>query len=59
MSNEREVVVTPGGDSHECEVEGCTIEEPLARIEPENHHPAKTLCPDHRVQYIREAYKDE
>jgi len=56
MSSEREATITPGGDAPECEEDGCTDTRLLARVEPDGVHPARTLCPEHRVAYLREVY---
>ena len=58
MSTDREATITPGGDAPACEENGCTDTRLLATVDPTGVHPARTLCPEHRVTYLREVYDE-
>ena len=49
-------IITPSTDSSVCGVIGCEQTELLALVEPDGQAAARTLCPHHRVEYIREEY---
>lgn len=53
---DRGATITPAPNSEACETAGCDKEELLARIEPDIRGDARTLCPQHRVEYLREVY---
>lgn len=53
---ERGATITPSPDSTVCEATGCDEKELLALVEPDGHGDARALCPQHRVEYLREVY---
>jgi hypothetical protein len=56
MNDQREATVTPRPDGETCEQIGCDETELLASVNPDTADPARTLCPTHRVAYLREVY---
>jgi hypothetical protein len=52
----REATITPVPDSGVCEVANCERTNLLARVHPDSGAEARTLCPRHRVEYLREVY---
>lgn len=44
--------IIPGGVS--CEHRGCEATRLLALVDPDTDEDEKTLCPQHRVRYLRE-----
>lgn len=48
--------ITPCTHSATCECVGCDETEFLARIEPDVREETRILCPQHRVEYLREVY---
>jgi hypothetical protein len=50
----RDATITPEADGTICEEPGCDAEDLLATVDPDGDHPARTLCPTHRVAYLRE-----
>ena len=58
MSNrEYEATITPSTDRSICEAAECDATDLLARVDPDGPANARTLCPRHRVEYLREAYR--
>lgn len=57
MSNDREATITPRSDAVACDEDGCTDTRMLATVDPDTADPARTLCPNHRVAYLREVYR--
>lgn len=49
-----EATITPSPSSVVCGATGCNETELLAHVDPDNDAAARTLCPDHRVEYLRE-----
>lgn len=47
--------ITPSSDSVVCGATGCDETELLAHVDPDSAS-ARTLCPRHRVEYLREVY---
>lgn len=52
----RGATITPLFNDMTCGVAGCEKEELLARVEPDGRRDTRTLCPQHRVEYLREVY---
>lgn len=50
------VTITPAPDSAVCGAAGCKETELLALIEPDGREDVRTLCPRHRVEYLREVH---
>jgi len=46
--------ITPRADGDICETVGCTTSDLLAEIDPEGDVNARVLCPEHRVEFLRE-----
>jgi len=46
--------ITPCFDDSECEADGCSADKLLARVEPEHRNQSSILCPQHRVEFLRE-----
>lgn len=49
-----DAAITPVSDGDRCEEPGCEASELLATVNPGGDHAARTLCPTHRVRYLRE-----
>lgn len=52
--SERWATITPKPDSAVCGATGCDETQLLAYVNPDNSANARTLCPRHRVEYLRE-----
>jgi len=50
----REATITPRADGTGCDEPGCDADDLLATVDPDGARPARTLCPTHRVAYLRE-----
>lgn len=50
----RDATITPRADGGDCDEAGCGVSELLATVDPDGGRPARTLCPSHRVAYLRE-----
>ena len=48
--------ITPSPDSTTCEETDCHRDEYIALINPDGPAEPRTLCPQHRVKYLREVY---
>jgi hypothetical protein len=48
--------ITPTPSSAACGATGYNETALLAHVDPDNDEAARTLCPDHRVEYLREVY---
>lgn len=58
MNNrEYEATITPSPNSTICEAPECDTTELLAHVDPEGPANVRTLCPHHRVEYLREVYR--
>lgn len=49
-----DATITPREDGTGCDEPGCEADELLATVDPNGEYPARTLCPTHRVVYLRE-----
>lgn len=54
MSSPTTAEITPRPDAEECDATDCTADELLAEVDPQGRPPARVLCPDHRVGFLRE-----
>jgi hypothetical protein len=52
--SDTKATVTPHPEATTCEAENCTTGELLACVEPDALDEERTLCPTHRVQWLRE-----
>jgi hypothetical protein len=55
MSTHREATITPRPDIDRCDQIGCDESDLLAEVAPDGAD-VRTLCPTHRVAYLREVY---
>lgn len=46
--------ITPRPDARRCDAEDCSTRDLLAEVDPEGPAEARTLCPTHRVEFLRE-----
>ena len=53
---ERGATIIPQPSAVVCEATGCEEKELLAQVDPDCQEKARTLCPRHRVEYLREVY---
>ena len=56
MSAETGATITPRPEARCCEADGCGATDRLALVEPDADADRRVLCPDHRVDYLREVY---
>lgn len=49
-----DATITPRPDADECENEECDRADKLATVDPDGPHSEQVLCPEHRVDYLRE-----
>lgn len=49
--------ITPRPEGMGCEMMGCEETDLLALVEPDIREEARLLCPEHRVEYLREVYR--
>ena len=54
MGSDFTATITPCPSASECEADGCSANELLAKIEPEYRDQSPILCPQHRVEFLRE-----
>lgn len=54
--SERIAEITPQPRASSCEVSDCDARELLAAVSPDCRSENRVLCPEHRIQYLREVY---
>lgn len=58
MHQPQYATIHPSPDAMVCGATGCDETKLLARVQPEGPAKARTLCPQHRVEYLREVSRE-